>query len=203
MKLPADKEDDKEVMRVPEPLKVGTAPLLKSKEYHGEQAGSHDPPSYTWARGKVRCQESNDALTGGGCRGIGHGQPVKIDHVGDDVDNCANDDRPGGCLVESDVLVKGNDVVQRCSAEERDEVTADGKEDEDYIYVHDKRCSTCNGWRTKCQLEIDICPQVNIWERTIGNTKYLTSTDKIVFQLVVEETEHGDQKMEDNPDSEE
>lgn len=202
VKLPADEKDDEEVVRVPEPLKVCATPLLEGKEDHGKQAGGHDPPSSTWTSGKVRCQESNDTLTGGGRRCISHGQLVEVDHVGNDVDDCADNDGPGGCLVESDVLVKGDDVVQRCSAEEGDEVTADGKQDEDHIYVHDKSGSTGNGWRIIYQLTLDIFP-IRIGGRTIGNAKSCTSTDEIVLQLVVEETEQGDQEMEDNPDSEE
>ena len=155
VKLPAYEEDDKEVVRVPEPLKVGATPLLHGKVYHGEQADGHDPPGYTWASRKVCCQESNDALTSVGCGGIGHGQPVKVDHVGNDMNDCASDDGPGGCFVEGDALVKGNDVVQGRSAEEGDEVTADRKQDENHIYMHDKRRSTCNSWRIKYQLEIE------------------------------------------------
>jgi hypothetical protein len=35
--------------------------------------------------------------------------------------------------MEGEVLVKGDDVVQRCATEEGDEIAADGEKDEDDI----------------------------------------------------------------------
>jgi hypothetical protein len=47
--------------------------------------------------------------------------------VREDVDNGEEDDGPGNRFVESDVLIEGDDIVERCTPEEGDEVTADGK----------------------------------------------------------------------------
>lgn len=50
-----------------------------------------------------------------------------------DVDGGASDDRPGGCLMKSDVLVKRDDLVEGSAAKEGDKIAADGKEDEDDV----------------------------------------------------------------------
>lgn len=47
--------------------------------------------------------------------------------------------------MESDVLVKGNDIVERSSAKKRDKVAADRKEDEDHVDMEDQCSSTSNG----------------------------------------------------------
>ena len=46
MKLPVDEEDDEQMVRVPEALKVGPAPLLNRKPDNNPQAEEHYPPGY-------------------------------------------------------------------------------------------------------------------------------------------------------------
>jgi hypothetical protein len=68
---------------------------------------------------------------------------IKVDHVGKNMNNCPSDNRPGSCLVESDVLVEWYDVVERRTTEEGDKVTANGEEDEDDINMEDEcRCTS-------------------------------------------------------------
>ena len=45
----------------------------------------------------------------------------------------ADDDRPGGGLMEGEVFVKGDDVVKGCATEEGYKIAADGEKDEDNI----------------------------------------------------------------------
>ena len=48
--------------------------------------------------------------------------------------------------MESNVLVEGNDIIERCATKEGDEVTADGEEDEGNVDVEDESSRTGNGW---------------------------------------------------------
>lgn len=62
------------------------------------------------------------------------------------MDKRPEDDGPGGGLVEGDVLVEGNDVVQRCPAQHGDEVPAYWEQDEGGIDVKNEGGSTGNDW---------------------------------------------------------
>jgi hypothetical protein len=84
----------------------------------------------------------------------GYGQNGEVPHVGNDVDDAEEDDRPCYLLyktstrvlhiieerrcarrwlrtVEGDIFVKRDDVVQRCPPKKRDEVPANWEENED------------------------------------------------------------------------
>lgn len=145
MELPVDEEDDEEVVGVPEPLKVGPAAFLERKPDHHAERDGHDPARRTGTGEEVCTEEDGDPGEGGGRDGVLHGEARKVDHVREDVDGGADDDGPCGRLVKGDVLVEGDDIVERGAAEERDEVAADGKEDEDDVDVEDERGGTCNG----------------------------------------------------------
>lgn len=69
----------------------------------------------------------------------------------EDVDGRSDHNRPGGRLVESDILVKGDDVVQRGTSKEGDKVAAHGEEDEDDIDMEYERCSPGNSCGRKHQ----------------------------------------------------
>jgi len=45
VELPVDEEDDEQMVRVPEALKVGPAPLLDRKPDYNPQGEPHDPSS--------------------------------------------------------------------------------------------------------------------------------------------------------------
>ncbi len=131
MQLPADEEHDEQVVRVPEALKVCAALLLARKVDHDAECSGHDPARRTGTGEEVSPEEGDDAAAGGG-RGDQR-ELVEVDHVRGDVHEAADDDRPSGGLVEGDVLVEGDDVVQGSAAEDGDEVTAHGEEDEDNV----------------------------------------------------------------------
>jgi hypothetical protein len=143
VQLPADEEDDEQVVGIPKALEVRPASLFHGKEHHDTEGGCHDPASRTGARGEVGCQEGYDTTAGGGR--CDEGKFIEVDHVGKNVDDTANNNRPCRRLVEGDVFVEGDDVVQRCPSEERDEVTANREEDEDDVDVQNESGGSGNG----------------------------------------------------------
>ena len=146
MELPVDEEDDEEVVRVPEPLEVGTAALLDREPDHDTESGGHDPARRTRTSDEVGGDKGKDLLAGRLRVGVNHGKLSEVDHVGDDVDDREDDDGPGDSLVERDVLVEGDERVEGRAPEERDEVAADGQQDERNIDVEDERSGTRDRW---------------------------------------------------------
>jgi hypothetical protein len=104
---PENEEDDEHVVRVPETLKVGTTRLLSSCDGNGHERKQHDITTPSGTGGEVGEDEAHEAqLVDGGKLG-------EVVPMGDGVDPGEEDDGPGNQLVEGDVLVKGNDVVER------------------------------------------------------------------------------------------
>ena len=66
--------------------------------------------------------------------------------MGEGVNERPEDDGPGGGLVEGDVLVEGNDVVQRGPAQHGDEVPAYREQDEGDVDMENESGSTSDGW---------------------------------------------------------
>jgi hypothetical protein len=114
-------------MRVPEVLKVSTLPLFGGEEDHDAEDDSHDPTRDTGTGSKVGTEECDKLGATRLCVGVGDGEFGKVDHVGEHVHGGADDDRPGGGLMESDVLVKGDDLVEGSATEEGDKIAADGE----------------------------------------------------------------------------
>lgn len=141
MELPIDEEDDEQMVGVPESLKMGTTTFLNGEENHCSQCCSHDPTSDSRSRGEVGSKESQKSLSSGLGVRVGSRQLCKIYHVRSDVYNRTNNDRPCRRYMESDVLVKRNDVVERGPAKERNEVAANREKDINDIYVQDQSCS--------------------------------------------------------------
>jgi hypothetical protein len=133
MELPADEEDDKEVMSIPKVLKIGTFPFLHCEEDHDSKADSHDPSSGAGPGSEIELEKG--AKLGPSCRcgSISARKFVKVNHVRENMHDSADDDGPGGGLMEGEVLVKGDDVVKGCATEEGYEIAADGEKDEDNI----------------------------------------------------------------------
>jgi len=144
MELPADEKYDKEMMGVPEAFKIGAPPFLEGEVNHDGKRNGHDPTSEARPGGKVGIEESDKLGTACLCTGVCEGKLGKVDHVRDNVNDGADNDRPGGSLMESDTLVKGDDLVERCATKEGDKIAADGEEDEDDINVEDKGGGTGN-----------------------------------------------------------
>ena len=139
MELPVDEKDDKQVVRVPEALEVGPPPLLYREPDHGAQSEPHDPSSDPRTGCEVGQQEHDDSLLGRIRRR--DSEVGKVDHVGDSVNYRPEDNGPGSGLMEGDILVEGNDVVQRCSAQHGDEVPANREQDEGSINMEDESSS--------------------------------------------------------------
>jgi hypothetical protein len=178
VKLPGDEEQDEQVMSIPELLKVarGTAAFLPGKENHDAKEEPHEPPSQSRASGEVDCEENDKGVRSlGGC--YSYAQLGKVHHMGYGMNNREEDDGPCDGDVKVDIFVEGNDLVEWCLAEQRDEVAADGKENEDDIDMkHESGCSS--------QGESD--------------TKNLARSFATIFVLVVEETECADEEMEED-----
>lgn len=137
MQLPIDEEHDKQMMRVPKPLEMRPLPLLERKEDHHTQSDPHDPAGGARAGRKVGEEESDYFFAGGGVL-EGEDELGKVDHVGDGVDCGADDDSPGGGLVEGDVFVEWDDVVEWGAAQHGDEIPADRQQDKDDVDVEDE-----------------------------------------------------------------
>lgn len=145
MELPADEKDNKEMMRIPEAFEVRAPPFLHGEVDHDAKDNGHDPTSNAGPGGKVGVEEGEKLGTACLCTGVCDCKFGKVDHVRNHVDDSADNDRPGSGFVERNVLVKGDDLVERCATEEGDKVAADGEEDEDNIDVQDKGSGTGDG----------------------------------------------------------
>ena len=118
VELPADEEDDEEVVGIPERLKVGPAPLLYGIVDHDTEAGGHDPASEAGSGGKVGVKEGDELGATGRGGSVGQRELGEVDHVCPDVYDREEDDRPCRGLVKGDVLVERNNMVEGCAAEE-------------------------------------------------------------------------------------
>ena len=135
MELPADEEDDEEVMSIPEVLKVGTSPFLRSEIDHDAKGDGHYPPGSAGPGGKVGLEEREELCATCLCGSVGNRELGKVDHVCSDMHGSTEDNGPGGGLMERDVLVKRNDLVKGRATKEGDEIAADREKDEDDINV--------------------------------------------------------------------
>jgi hypothetical protein len=135
MELPADEENDEEVMGIPEVLEVGTFPFLHGEVDHDGKADGHNPPGSAGPGGKVGLKEGGELCATRLCGSVGERELGKVDHVRSNMHDSAEDNRPGGGLMKGDVLIKWNELVKGCATKERDEVAADGEKDEDDINI--------------------------------------------------------------------
>jgi hypothetical protein len=124
-----------------------TAAFLHCEPNHDSETRSHDPTGGSRPSEEVSTEEGKDALASCFGVGIGYGQLGKVEHMRHDMNDGPYDDRPCRGLVESDVLVKGNEVVERGPAQEGYKVPTNGKEDEDNIYMENQGGSTSNSWK--------------------------------------------------------
>jgi hypothetical protein len=108
MELPADEDDDENVMGMSEVLEIGTSPFLHGKVNHDGKADGHNPPGSAGPGGKVGPKESNEPRTTCLCGGFGKHKLGKVDHVCHDMHDNADNNGPGGGLMDGGVLVEGN-----------------------------------------------------------------------------------------------
>jgi hypothetical protein len=133
MELPADEEDNKEVMSIPKLLKIGTSLFLHCEVDHYSKADSHDPSSGAGPSSKIELEEGAELGPSCRCGSVGARKFVEVNHVRENMHDSAGDDGPGGGLMEGEGLVKGDDVVERCATEEGYEIAADREKDEDNV----------------------------------------------------------------------
>lgn len=145
MQLPEDEEDDEEVVTVPEPLKVSPSARLHCEPHHRAKHSPHKPASDQRANSEIGSDSEDKLLADGLALCTVDGEPDEIDDVGQSVNDTPEDDGPGGCLMEGDVLVEWDDIVEGGETQSRDEVAADGKQDEDDIDMEDESGSTGDG----------------------------------------------------------
>lgn len=148
MQLPVDEENNEQMVGVPKSFKVCPPLLLHSVPDHEEQCKVHDPAGGTWACSKIRNHEDLETFKRGRSIWIDNGEFGKVEHVGDDVDDGADDDGPTGGFVEGYVFVEGDDIVEGSATDEGDEGAADGEEDESDVDMEGESGGTgdgCNG----------------------------------------------------------
>lgn len=142
VQLPVQEEDDEQVVRVPELLEVRATALLDRVPHHDGEGGGHDPAGDAGARREVRDEPDDETFARRLGERVGKREARKVDHVRGDVDEGEETDAPGDGLVEGDVLVERNVRVERRAPEQRDEVPADGQQDERHLDVQDQRRGT-------------------------------------------------------------
>jgi hypothetical protein len=145
MELPADEEDDEEVVRIPEILKLGPAALLRSKEDYDPKGGGHDPASDAGSGGEVGVQEGDNLGAKGLSVRVRNREAGEIDHMCPDVNGCEEDHRPCRSFVKGEVLVERDNMIEGCTAEEGDKVATDGEKDEDDVDMEDESSRAGDG----------------------------------------------------------
>jgi hypothetical protein len=104
---PEDEEDDEEVMRVPETLKVRTARSFGSGKSDCHQGKEHDVTAPSRTGGKIGQNEAHESQP------VACGEPGEIIPVRNSVNPGEEDYGPGDQLMEGDVLVERYYVVER------------------------------------------------------------------------------------------
>jgi hypothetical protein len=182
VKLPACKENDEQMVRIPEPFKVRTTSFFQGEKDHDKETGRHDPARNARTRGEIGDQKIGKACAESLCIGVKHGKAPEVDHMCKDMDDSADYDGPRCSLVKCDIFIEWDDAVERCSTKKRDEVPAHGNKNEDDIDVKNESGGTGKGK---------------------GYAKVGARNGETVSQLVVDETEDGHQQMKEDPDEKE
>lgn len=173
---PENKEDDEQVVRVPEALEIGAARLFDRGGYHGHECSEHHVAGPARSCNKVGKQPAFEAEVVL-CR-----QLSEIVPVGNRVDPGEEDNGPRYGLVESDVLVELYDAIQRGLAGQRDERAADGEQNHCNVEVKSQRRCSGNGI---CDAECRSCARQVIFDLVIHESKGEDHS--------VDEGEHGDE----------
>lgn len=160
---------------VPKDLKLLRPDRGHGGDDHDNEDHQHDVAGESWSRDKH--QVPKVVLDG-----VGLGQFVKVEVMGDGVDQGEEDDGPGDGLVEGDGLVKGHDSVQGCGAQPGDEGAADRQEDDARVDMEDQG-GTTGGWQ--------------------GDTEDRAGILKVVRVKVVEEGESKEADVHQDPETEE
>ncbi len=81
MELPADEEDDEEVVSIPKVLEISTSPFLRGEVDHNAKADGHNPPGSAGPSGKVGLKEGDKLCATCLCGSVGERKLGKVDHV--------------------------------------------------------------------------------------------------------------------------
>ncbi len=138
---PEDEEDDEEMMGIPEALKVGTTSILHGGDGNSHQSDKHDVSTPAGTSGKIGQDESHESQI------VVGGEPSKVVPMSNCVNPREENNGPSNQLVESDILVKGNNVVQGSTPGHGDQIPANGEQDESNIDVESQSSRTSNGKR--------------------------------------------------------
>lgn len=123
-----------------------TTTLLRREPHHDTKSGSHDPTCQTGASGKVGLQKCTNLRTGARVW-IRACKLIEVHHVSCNVNEGKEHNGPGNELVERNVLIKGYERVERGAAQERYEVSANGKQNEGHVYMEHESSGTRNCYR--------------------------------------------------------
>ena len=66
--------------------------------------------------------------------------------MGDDVHDSPEDHGPCCSFVECDILIEGDDLIERRATKHRYKIATDRKEDEYHIHVKNESSRTGDGW---------------------------------------------------------
>lgn len=153
VELPENEEGDEKVVAIPELFESAvlcTTTLLNRIVDHNGKENQHEPTSDKWANDEIGSNEEDDALSGSGSTLVGHSETVKIDNVGEGVDDTTGEDGPCGRFMKGKIFVERNDSAQGCPAHDGDEVAADWEQNEDDVDMEDQGRGTRN---CKCNAE--------------------------------------------------
>lgn len=130
---PEEEEDDEHVVRIPEAFVVGPPRLLHRRDDHAHQRNEHDIARPARSGHEIRQQPAVDAEV------VLARDLRKVVPVRNGVDPRPEDNGPRGGDVEGDVLVELDNPVQGRLAEQRDEGSAHGEEDDGDVDVEHQR----------------------------------------------------------------
>jgi hypothetical protein len=115
-----------------------------------------------------------------------------------DVHDSPKNDGPSCSLVKSDVLVEGNDLIERGAAEHGDEVAADREENKYHIHVKNQSSHTSDGWKDISRRKTRVRKAL-----TVSNSKRSAGGNVVVLELVVGKAKDRNKKLQEDPDNEE
>jgi hypothetical protein len=148
VELPADKEHDEQVVGVPKLFEstIGrSSTLLYREPDHDAKSDRHDPSGHAGSSGKIENEEF-DRRVGRGTLGEYNSEDDKVVHVCYDVYRREEDDGPGGGDMELDVVIEGDDHIERRLSQQRDKVAAYREQDKDHIDVQYERGRTSKSY---------------------------------------------------------
>jgi len=180
VQLPVDKEWNKQVMRIPESLKVFAPFTLPGCPGHNTETDPHNPACYSRACFDAKKEEYLDTFT----RAVARldSEVDDIDDVGESVHQTPDYKGPRSGLVEGNIFIERNEIVERRPSQEGNKVSANWKQN---VY------------------NVDMAEQSASSSNRETKSKNLSSIVQVILGLVVEETKDPNKQMEEDEDSKE